>query len=245
MNVHEAGINISSVSNPHDTFPSRCRRFIRLMSDRFVDWHLGVDTLSGAWTAVPEPGGPLHTMWVEAGARQCLTDAPSRYGDSKPNTPIGWLALRVFVDRTELGPEDVFYDIGCGNGRVLCHVAVGRVSKCIGVELSPEFASKARANAKSLSRRLSAIDVLVGDAADMDYRTGTVFFLFNPFGAETLRSLVARIEETLKVNPRRVRIIYANPVHRDVLNSTAWLTFAGERRTIYSGQVAAYWTNRP
>jgi SAM-dependent methyltransferase len=231
--------------NTSDSLLRRCRRMIRLASDTFMDWRLNVDTLSGAWTAIPRPGERRYEEWQAAQAHRYLPTEASRYGDSKPNIPASWLALRTFVAGSDLHADDIFYDIGCGSGRVLCHVAVQGVSKCVGVELSAEFSAKARANAKSLRRRACPIEVRVGDAAEMDYTDGTVFFLANPFGSETLRTVVDRIGATLPSNPRPARFIYVNPVHRDVLESTGWLKHVGERRLSYSDQRAEYWATDP
>jgi SAM-dependent methyltransferase len=218
---------------------------LRLASDTFVDWRLNVDTMSGAWTSIPRPGERRYEEWQAAQARRYLPTEASRYGDAKPNIPASWLALRTFVGGADLRADDIFYDIGCGSGRVLCHVAAQSVSKCVGVELSAEFSAKAVANAKSLRRRAGPIEVRVGDAAEMDYTDGTVFFLANPFGPETLRNVVDRIGATLHANPRPARFIYVNPVHRDVFESTGWLKYVGERRLSYSDQRAEYWATEP
>ena len=219
------------------------RRRARLFFDGVMDWRMNVDTRSGAWTAIPRAGDPGHETWVAEGLRRYLPSDTSRFNDSYPNIPVSWMALRTFVDRTRLRPHDVFYDIGCGSGRVLCFVAGTRLMKCVGVELSADFAAKAGANARSLRGRVSPIEIRVGDAAEMDYTDGTVFFLFNPFGRETLQNVLERIRETLSGHPRPVRFIYVSPVHRAAFESSGWLEFSGARGLTYSGQRAEYWTN--
>jgi predicted RNA methylase len=219
-----------------------CRRRLRLSADRFFDLCWNVDTLSASWTAVPQPGDPRHQQWISERLFEASSSA-SLFGDSMPNIPVAWPALRKFLRRSELRSDDTFYDLGCGSGRVVCYAAASLVRRCVGVELSQQFAGRARQNALSVRSRRAPIDIIVADAASLDYSDGTVFFLFNPFGPETLRAVMRRIETSLEVHPRSVRFIYVNPVHRDVLDSASWLTFAAERVAMYSGYRALYWTN--
>jgi len=75
----------------------------------------------------------------------------------------------------------------------------------------------------------------------MDYTDGTVFFFFNPFGADILRAVLSRIQTTLGSPPRPVRFLYLNPVHSAVFRSLGWLKYAGNKRTIFSSQQMERW----
>ena len=154
--------------------------------DRLVDWHWGIDTVTSA----------------------ALSEKSGKFDDNGVNSSVSYYILFRWLGRTVLKPDGVLYDIGCGYGRVLCHAARQGISKAVGVELSPAFADKARANARTLRRRLSPIEVRSGDAVDMDYADGTAFFLYDPFGSETLRSVLDRIRRTTSGSPRPLRFIY-------------------------------------
>ena len=55
-------------------------------------------------------------------------------------------------------------------------------------------------------------------------------FLFNPVGAATMAHVVANLELTLAAYPRRVIVIYANPLHGDFFaQSAAFRTIAATR----------------
>jgi hypothetical protein len=44
-----------------------------------------------------------------------------------------------------------------------------------------------------------------------------VLFFFNPFDASIMRRVFDNLIESLQVNPRKIWIIYNNPIHVDVI----------------------------
>lgn len=209
----------------------RVRWELRLALDRVGDWLYSIDTVIA---------GPLPE------ARES-----SRFGDAYVNGPVSYWILRSYLDWKQVGPEEVFYDIGCGHGRVLCMVARRRVARCVGIELSAEFASKARTNAASLRGRVSQIEVRVGDAAEMDYSDGTTFYFGDPFGAETMRAVLKRIGDSVRLRPRRVRCIFVLPAEErsqavaQAIASSGWLRPTGRRSLPYSPMQVEYWVWEP
>jgi precorrin-6B methylase 2 len=139
-----------------------------------------------------------------------------------------------------MGAEDVFYDVGCGAGRVLCVVAQGRIRKCVGVELTPQLCHLARENARNLRGGHTAIEIVEGDATRADYSDGTVFFFYNPFGAETLEEVLRRIRESVLLRPRRIQCIYLNPTARHVFENQGWLKLTA-RRSLGTGKTLAHY----
>lgn len=120
-------------------------------------------------------------------------------------------------------PDDVVYDIGSGKGRILCAMSRRNVKKCVGIELFEEFCVVARANVAKMRGQRSPIEIRCEDASIADVSDGTIYFLFNPFGRETLTEMMSNIEASLAKNPRRIRIVYYNSVCRDVLDARSWL----------------------
>ena len=146
-----------------------------------------------------------------------------------------------FIHPLKLSPDDVFYDIGCGAGRMLCIAALGRVSKVVGIELSHELCELARRNASQLRFRRAPIEIREGDAALADYSSGTVFFLCNPFGAVTTQAVLDRLHQNVIEQPRRVRIIYIHPhsIHRQIFDTAKWLHPVREQQFIAGGKTTA------
>ena len=199
---------------------TRCRRELRLAMDRLIDWRWRIDTLGGTWA---------------------LSEKAGKFDDASQNIPVSYYLLYRFLGRTVFKADDVFYDIGCGNGRVLCYVARKGILKTIGIELSPAFVDKARTNAQNLRNRISPIEVRCGDAVEMDYSNGTVFFFYNPFGPKTLQSVLDKIKESLGSYNRQMRFMYQNPVHSSVFRSSNWLKYAGRNEEILSKQQMEVW----
>lgn len=156
-------------------------------------------------------------------------------------TPDYWY-LRKIISILDPRPDDVVYDIGSGLGRFTCMVARRRVCRCVGIELFEPLCQKAERNASSLRGRRSKIDVICADATTADVSDGTIYFMFNPFGPDTMNDTLANIKRSLGPNPRNIRIVYCNSVHESVLRSCGWLE-EFHRFCTYSGNTVGFWRN--
>lgn len=123
-----------------------------------------------------------------------------------------------------------FIDIGAGKGRALLLASEFGFRRIIGVEILPELVEIARENAREFERRglRSKIEVVCGDATDSVFPAEpTVVFLFNPLPLAALRALIQNLEQSLRQNPRRVFVAYANPIFEQIVGSTQSLTQLG------------------
>lgn len=164
------------------------------------------------------------------------------HNDNYAYSTPDYLDLRRMLRRAQLGTSDVLYDIGCGMGRLLCLAARRRISKCIGIELHAGLAEIARRNAERLRKRIAPIEIRTQDAATADLSEGTIFYLFNPFGPDTLAAVLANLQRSFSERPRAVKIIYANPLHAKVLAATPWLVRYDELKTM-RGMYMWYYRN--
>jgi SAM-dependent methyltransferase len=199
----------------------RIRRDLGLLDDLGHDLALGISTFVPPYKAAPDPA-----------ARNARHE------------PTGYAALAIIRDRLKLDANDVFYDIGCGYGRALCYFARESIAQCIGIELAPDLAAVARANAQKLRGRRAKIEIRTGDATLQSYAGGTAFFMYNPFASEIMVSVLSRIN--LGRNGRTIRIIYVNPVARDAVNRREWLAIADEFQVPYLGSAmpVSVWRSR-
>lgn len=149
--------------------------------------------------------------------------AATRHGDPTTNMPSYYLRLRALRDALELTTDDAITDLGCGCGRALAVFARLPLRYCRGVEFDRGAAAVARANAGRLRGRRAPIDVVTADAADYPFTDETLVYLFNPFGPETLRAVLANLRRSLEARPRRLRLCYYHPKHRDVVQQAGWL----------------------
>jgi hypothetical protein len=155
--------------------------------------------------------------------------------------PSGWRDLRRVLAPEEVGPDDVFIDVGAGKGRVLL-VAAGhyRFRRVIGVELAESLAAIARANVEASRPRLRCRDVEVVTADIVDYDVpddATVAYLYNPFRGAVFDALVAKLVASVDRRPRRLRLIYRTPLEHDRLVATGRFRL---ERTVGGGRGALH-----
>jgi len=121
----------------------------------------------------------------------------------------------------------IFVDCGSGKGRALLMASVLPFKKIIGVEFSEELNRIAEKNVRCYNneeQKCKEIEVLCMDATL--YRLPeepTVLFLFNPFGRPIMASVVKNVSESFLRHPRRIVVVYFNPVCADIWDSTGFL----------------------
>lgn len=103
------------------------------------------------------------------------------------------------VDSIGLKPEDVFYDVGSGLGRVaiLAHLISG--AKVKGVEIDPDHHQRACHYASKL--RLSNVEFINADARDIEYDDGTVFFMYTPFMGDIFQAVLDKLGQLAERRP--------------------------------------------
>ncbi|MGH7979410.1 MAG: class I SAM-dependent methyltransferase [Limisphaerales bacterium] len=139
--------------------------------------------------------------------------------------------------------HDVFYDIGCGSGRVVCISAQKKITRCVGIELSRDLSELARRNGSNLRFRKAAIEIIQADASAVDYSAGTVFWLYDPFGARTLTAVLERIRSSLADAPRKITFVYLNPTQRQVFHEQKWLKQIGVYHAPLSAAEVLFYNN--
>lgn len=143
--------------------------------------------------------------------------------DSISYSTVPYSEILTILRSLCLEPSDVFVVLGCGKGRVVCCASQFKVREVVGVEIDKSLSNVAQSNAQRIRRRKSAIRIINTPAEDFDYRNGSVYYLYHPFGASTLSKVLERIKQALRSQPRRVRIVYVFPQHESVLDHTDWL----------------------
>ena len=105
-----------------------------------------------------------------------------------------YLFLKRIFSHVELKPTDVFLDVGCGKGRVLAFLVKEKCPCPIwGIEHN-EAVGKIAAD---WAERYEQVQVMIGDAFQLDYDRFTVLSLARSFLPKTFLAFVERLEETL------------------------------------------------
>jgi SAM-dependent methyltransferase len=139
----------------------------------------------------------------------------AEYALSRRYEPSEWFLWRRAVRRRDVRPGDVFVDFGSGKGRVVCLAARLPFRRVIGVEFVDEFNRVARRNIDANRHRFACQDVQVvtSDATAWEIPDDMTWaYFFNPFTAPILRTVLDKIVESLDRAPRRLTLVYVNPL---------------------------------
>jgi len=123
--------------------------------------------------------------------------------------------LRDIFAEVPISDKDVLVDVGCGEGRVINFwLSRGLKNPIIGLE----FVASVAERAKSRYRKYPNVSIIEGDAIANTPANGTIFFLYNPFSAET----VAAFERA--VRKLDATIVYYNNNYMEPFENGGWDT---------------------
>ena len=73
--------------------------------------------------------------------------------------------VRQLLHGLEISQRDAFMDVGCGKGRMVCVAAQYPFARVVGVEISPELSTVARANVARNQRKFRSpmVEVVTAD----------------------------------------------------------------------------------
>ena len=87
--------------------------------------------------------------------------------------PTGPAVIDAMLRLAEVAPDDVVYDLGCGDGRVLITAARKLGARGVGVDPDPGHLRQANENAR-LARLTDRVRFVQADVLDADVRAATV-----------------------------------------------------------------------
>lgn len=153
----------------------------------------------------------LDTLWE---IDELPPDDPQLPRGCVPYLPCSAATVLDAVKQAGVTSDDVFVDVGSGAGRaaLLVHLETG--ASCIGLEIQPALARASQARADRLGfRRLRFLE---GDAAELirGVATGTVFFLYCPFGGARLERFLDGLEAVARARSIRVCCVDMPPLER-------------------------------
>lgn len=94
--------------------------------------------------------------------------------------PTPMPVVRALLELAEVGPQDMVYDLGSGDGRIPITAAKEFGARGVGVEIDPALVTQSRANARAAGVE-DRVEFRLGDMYAVDVRPATVVTLFlNP-----------------------------------------------------------------
>jgi SAM-dependent methyltransferase len=117
--------------------------------------------------------------------------------------------------RSDVPPETVFVDFGCGKGRVLLIAMEFGFKEVKGVEFARELCAIANHNIahyKSKRGLTTPCNAIEADATTYPIDPcENVFFMYNPFDETILAKVADNIAASGRAHPRKITVIYLNP----------------------------------
>ena len=168
----------------------------------------------------------------------------SKYHDGiNYQSPDYWNLRKVAnILKPRLSSSDVFYDLGSGKGRIMCFMARKPIKRVVGIELSEYLCEIAKQNADNLRGKNAEIIIECKDVVQADLSDGTIYFMYNPFGSDTMKVVINKIENSLLINPREITIVYYNSVHEYILSLCKSLQMYHFFNTA-TGRRVSFWRN--
>ena len=128
-----------------------------------------------------------------------------------PYEPTPYSVLERLADSGLIGKRDVVLDYGCGKGRVGFFLSAQTQATSIGVEYDERIYRQALENRKTaLSKSKTDFVLARAEAYPVPAQVNRCYF-FNPFSAEILHKVMARIIESYYENPREMLLFFYFP----------------------------------
>jgi precorrin-6B methylase 2 len=144
--------------------------------------------------------------------------------------------LKLILPESEVGPDDVFLDLGSGVGTVVYEAAQYPFKRVIGVELASQLTRVGQEVMDSQRHRLRCqdIDLVTADATEYEIPGDvSVVYMADPFRGPTFERVIERLVESVNRNPRTVRLIYVIAHEKGKLESMERIRFIRDWRRGY------------
>ena len=125
-----------------------------------------------------------------------------------PYEPTPYSVLERLADSGLIGNDDVVLDYGCGKGRVGFFLSHQTKAKTIGIEYDERFYGNALENQKSGAK--AEFVLTTAENYEVPEAVNRCYF-FNPFSAQILHKVMARILDSYYENPREIFLFFYYP----------------------------------
>ena len=145
--------------------------------------------------------------------------------------PVSYTLLEEIFEQLPATIRTHFLDMGSGKGRALCVAAQAGFKKVTGLDFSKSLCNAATENLNKTKEQIATFNfkVINNDAFYFEIPDDVdCIFFFNPFDEIIMSGVVNNIFISLKNNPRKLTILYVNPLHKELFLK------AGFKETWYS-----------
>ena len=146
-------------------------------------------------------------LQIQTGGRDDTNADEYRY----PYEPTPYSVLERLADSGLIDEDHVILDYGCGKGRVDFFLSYRTKAATIGIEYDEHIYRSALENRKNVIARVNPRFILTGaEEYEVPPEVNRCYF-FNPFSAEILHTVMARIIESYYENPREIFLFFYYP----------------------------------
>lgn len=159
-------------------------------------------SMSGTSLVLPR----LCTSTLPSPAGSAALSGSTSQGSLEPHRLCNFAAspldgINTLLSVLKLGPSDTFFDLGCGDGRVVMAVAEKFKCKAVGVDLNPALIKQARsrADAKLQSKPdiLGKISFVEDDIRNAALENATAIYIYMP--CEALQTLFSTVLPSTRI----------------------------------------------
>ena len=152
-----------------------------------------------------------HTWDVSLQIKTTGRDETNADAYHHPYEPTPYCVLERLAGSGLIAEEDVLLDYGCGKGRVGFFLSYRTKAKTIGIEYDDRIYRMALENQqRALSGDRTTFVLSRAEAYDVPSGVNRCYF-FNPFSAEILHKVMARILESYYEHPREIFLFFYYP----------------------------------
>ncbi|MPM50238.1 hypothetical protein SDC9_96974 [bioreactor metagenome] len=161
-----------------------------------------------------------------------IFDAQSRLNQKVfVSSTIPKKAIKQCLEGLEIEKCDAIIDIGCGKGHALSVFSQAGFGRIHGIELIDALCEITKQNIRKLKLE-GLVTVENADAEKFTaYDDFSYIYLFNPFPASVMQTVIENIEKSYRRKPRKLILIYVNPVCDDMIIRSKWIRRI-EKRTV-------------
>jgi SAM-dependent methyltransferase len=150
--------------------PAVVPRPLRRLGSRAAHGWLALAVAVGLWAQAPQPPAPAATPVAET------QDKEKREPDVV-FVPTPQPVVEKMLELAEIKPDDIVYDLGCGDGRIVVTAAKKYGVKAYGFDIDPKRIEESLANVKS-NKVEHLVTIKQADIFKLDLREATVVTLY-------------------------------------------------------------------
>lgn len=147
-----------------------------------------------------------------------------------------FIAEKLFNELDKNDLDGTFLDVGCGKGRILAMAAFYGFKEITGIDFSAQLCHEAIQQSFLIEEKIRQAEITIEcvDARQFEIPAAvSVIFMFNPFDELVMADFMKQVQRTLHHNPRKIKILYANPVCRKQLLDAGFNEIFNFRKLTY------------